>query len=149
MKEKEVDKYDNLFKIILIGDSAVGKSNLLTRFTQDEFSLESKTTVGVEFATKSLMIDNKQIKAQIWDTAGQERFQSITQQHYRGYLGALIVYDITKRTTYEHVSGWLDKLHQYSGTSPENLSVMLVGNKSDLSNLRSVSMEEAKKICRK
>ena len=85
--------YDLLFKIVLIGDSGVGKSNLLSRFTKNEFNMDSKSTIGVEFATRTLEIDGKRIKAQIWDTAGQERYRAITSAYYRGAVGALIVYD--------------------------------------------------------
>eukprot|EP01055_Gregarina_sp_Pseudo9_P005675 Gregarina_sp_Pseudo_9__5674@NODE_803_length_2199_cov_13_275926_g739_i1_p6_GENE_NODE_803_length_2199_cov_13_275926_g739_i1NODE_803_length_2199_cov_13_275926_g739_i1_p6_ORF_typecomplete_len104_score11_15Ras/PF00071_22/3_8e34Roc/PF08477_13/7_8e22Arf/PF00025_21/2_5e10MMR_HSR1/PF01926_23/7_3e06SRPRB/PF09439_10/8_6e05FeoB_N/PF02421_18/0_00031Septin/PF00735_18/0_00032AIG1/PF04548_16/0_00045PduVEutP/PF10662_9/0_0013GTP_EFTU/PF00009_27/0_0021RsgA_GTPase/PF03193_16/0_0041Gtr1_RagA/PF04670_12/0_0039TniB/PF len=89
------EHYDYLYKIVLIGDSGVGKSNLLSRFTRDEFNLESKSTIGVEFATKSVNTEGKVIKAQIWDTAGQERYRAITSVYYRGALGALLVYDIS------------------------------------------------------
>nr|POF25242.1 ras-related protein rab2bv [Quercus suber] len=95
--------YDYLFKIVLIGDSGVGKSNILSRFTRNEFCLESKSTIGVEFATRTLQIEGKTIKAQIWDTAGQERYRAITSAYYRGAVGALLVYDITKRQTFENV----------------------------------------------
>ena len=83
--------YEYLYKIVLIGDSGVGKSNLLSRFTRDEFNLESRSTIGVEFATRTLEIDGKRVKAQIWDTAGQERYRAITSAYYRGAVGALIV----------------------------------------------------------
>jgi small GTP-binding protein len=85
----------------------VGKSNLLSRFTRNEFNLESKSTIGVEFATRSIQVDNKTIKAQIWDTAGQERYRAITSAYYRGAVGALLVYDIAKHITYENVERWL------------------------------------------
>uniref|UniRef100_A0A8C9P0T8 Uncharacterized protein n=1 Tax=Spermophilus dauricus TaxID=99837 RepID=A0A8C9P0T8_SPEDA len=86
--------YDYLFKVVLIGDSGVGKSNLLSRFTRNEFNLESKSTIGVEFATRSIQVDGKTIKAPIWDTAGQERYRAITSAYYHGAVGALLVYDI-------------------------------------------------------
>ena len=94
-------------RVVLIGDSGVGKSNLLSRFTRNEFALESKSTIGVEFATRSIQVDGKTIKAQIWDTAGQERYRAITSAYYRGAVGALLVYDITKHVTYENVERWL------------------------------------------
>merc|ERR1711953_1236681 len=97
------DEYDYLFKVVLIGDSGVGKSNLLSRFTRNEFNLESKSTIGVEFATRSIEVEGKTIKAQIWDTAGQERYRAITAAYYRGAVGALLVYDIGKHTTYENI----------------------------------------------
>eukprot|EP00227_Mantoniella_beaufortii_P005489 CAMPEP_0197608396 /NCGR_PEP_ID=MMETSP1326-20131121/48992_1 /TAXON_ID=1155430 /ORGANISM="Genus nov. species nov., Strain RCC2288" /LENGTH=127 /DNA_ID=CAMNT_0043176593 /DNA_START=131 /DNA_END=511 /DNA_ORIENTATION=- len=123
------DDHDYLFKIVLIGDTAVGKSNLLSRFTRDEFNLESKTTIGVEFATKTVEIDAKIIKSQIWDTAGQERYRAITSAYYRGAVGALLVYDISNHSTFENVERWLKELRDHAD---ENIVVMLVGNKSDL-----------------
>uniref|UniRef100_A0A0C9S1Y9 TSA: Wollemia nobilis Ref_Wollemi_Transcript_22199_1232 transcribed RNA sequence n=1 Tax=Wollemia nobilis TaxID=56998 RepID=A0A0C9S1Y9_9CONI len=133
------DDYDYLFKAVLIGDSGVGKSNLLSRFTRNEFSLESKSTIGVEFATRSIQVDDKLIKAQIWDTAGQERYRAITSAYYRGAVGALLVYDITRHVTFENVERWLRELREHSDS---NIVVMLVGNKSDLRHLRAVSTEE-------
>lgn len=137
------DEYDYLFKLVLIGDSGVGKSNLLSRFTKNEFNLESKSTIGVEFATKSLKIDGKVIKAQIWDTAGQERYRAITSAYYRGAVGALLVYDVTRHVTFENVTRWLKELRDH--TDP-NIVVMLLGNKSDLRHLVAVSTDEAKSL---
>ena len=134
------DEYDYLFKVVLIGDSGVGKSNLLSRFTRNEFNLESKSTIGVEFATKSIVAEGKTIKAQIWDTAGQERYRAITSAYYRGAVGALLVYDISKHVTFENVERWLKELRDHAEA---NIVVMLVGNKSDLRHLRVVSTEEA------
>lgn len=133
--------YDYLYKIVLIGDSGVGKSNLLSRFTRDEFIVDSKSTIGVEFATRSVTVDNKIIKAQLWDTAGQERYKAITSAYYRGAVGALVIYDITSGTSFNNVNKWLTELHEHA---PSNISIMLVGNKSDLRHLRSVSTDEAK-----
>ncbi|KAH7647906.1 Rab11 [Cryptosporidium xiaoi] len=134
------EHYDYLYKIVLIGDSGVGKSNLLSRFTRDEFNLESKSTIGVEFATKSIITEGKVIKAQIWDTAGQERYRAITSAYYRGAVGALLVYDISKRSSFENVERWLKELRDHADP---NIVVLLVGNKSDLKNLRTVTQEEA------
>ena len=102
------DEY--LFKIVLIGDSAVGKSNLLSRFARNEFQPNSKATIGVEFQTQSLEIDGRDVQAQIWDTAGQERFRAVTSAYYRGAVGALIVYDITRGHTFDNVARWLEEL---------------------------------------
>ncbi|KAI6553680.1 Ras- protein Rab-11A [Pyricularia oryzae] len=135
------DEYDFLFKVVLIGDSGVGKSNLLSRFTRNEFNLDSKSTIGVEFATRSIQVDSKTIKAQIWDTAGQERYRAITSAYYRGAVGALLVYDISKHQTYENVTRWLKELRDHADA---NIVIMLVGNKSDLRHLRAVPTEEAK-----
>ena len=96
-----------IFKIVLLGDSGVGKSNLVFRFTKNEFNKDSKSTIGVEFATKTVQIDdNKLVKAQIWDTAGQERYRSIASSYYRGAVGALLVYDVTDRNSFNHVPMW-------------------------------------------
>ncbi|RHX97216.1 hypothetical protein DYB37_010564 [Aphanomyces astaci] len=143
---KADDEYDYLFKVVLIGDSGVGKSNLLSRFTRNEFSLESKSTIGVEFATKSIQAEGKTIKAQIWDTAGQERYRAITSAYYRGAVGALLVYDITKHPTFENVERWLKELRDHADA---NTVIMLVGNKSDLRHLRAVQTEEAMSFAEK
>lgn len=134
------DTYDYLFKIVLIGDSGVGKSNLLSRFTRNEFNLESKSTIGVEFATRSIRVDGRTIKAQIWDTAGQERYRAITSAYYRGAVGALLVYDIAKHTTFENIERWLKELRNHADG---NIVLMLVGNKCDLRHLRAVPTQEA------
>jgi Ras-related protein Rab-11A len=132
-------EYDYLFKIVLIGDSGVGKSNILSRFTRNEFCLESKSTIGVEFATRTLQVEGKTVKAQIWDTAGQERYRAITSAYYRGAVGALLVYDITKRQTFDNVQRWLRELRDHADS---NIVIMMAGNKSDLNHLRAVQEED-------
>jgi GTPase SAR1 family protein len=183
--------------VVIIGDSGVGKSNLLSRFTRNEFHLDSKSTIGVEFATRSIQHDGKIIKAQIWDTgaragsvrvrvkvtgqgrgregpesgphptppteaqrtplgtrarlgsppsplcaaAGQERYRAITSAYYRGAVGALLVYDISKRLTFENVERWLKELRTHADPS---IVVMLVGNKCDLKHLQAVLTDDAK-----
>lgn len=140
---------------------------MLSRFTRNEFNLESKSTIGVEFATRSIQVENKTIKAQIWDTAGQERYRAITsacvqsprrlpprasrthalpppllaRRYYRGAVGALLVYDIAKHATYVNVLRWLKELRDHADS---NIVIMLVGNKSDLRHLRAVPTDEAK-----
>lgn len=132
--------YEFLYKVVLIGDSSVGKSNLLSRFSKDEFNPDSKATIGVEFATKTVVINEKKVKAQIWDTAGQERYRAITAAYYRGAAGALVVYDITNSDSYENVSKWLKEMRE---NADSNIVIALVGNKSDLSHARAVPTEEA------
>uniref|UniRef100_A0A914PZS8 Ras-related protein Rab-25 n=1 Tax=Panagrolaimus davidi TaxID=227884 RepID=A0A914PZS8_9BILA len=127
----------------MIGDSGVGKSNLLSRFTSNEFDLSSKTTIGVEFATKTIQFDDKKIKAQIWDTAGQERYRAVTAAYYRGAIGAIVVYDITKHGTFENIETWLNELKKYTAAD-QNITIMVIGNKSDLRHLRAVPVEEGK-----
>ncbi|KAK1386659.1 RAB GTPase-like [Heracleum sosnowskyi] len=136
-------RIDYVFKIVLIGDSAVGKSQLLARFSRNEFSLDSKATIGVEFQTKTLLVDNKTVKAQIWDTAGQERYRAVTSAYYRGAVGAMLVYDITKRQTFDHMARWLEELRSHAD---KNIIIMLIGNKSDLKSLRAVPTEDAQEF---
>eukprot|EP00764_Aduncisulcus_paluster_P013662 gnl/Carplike_NY0171/727_a1005_2184.p1 GENE.gnl/Carplike_NY0171/727_a1005_2184~~gnl/Carplike_NY0171/727_a1005_2184.p1 ORF type:complete len:212 (-),score=61.96 gnl/Carplike_NY0171/727_a1005_2184:42-677(-) len=127
--------YDFLFKIVLIGESGVGKSQLLSRFTRNTFNIDSKSTIGVEFATRNVSIDDKMIKAQIWDTAGQERYRAITSAFYRGAMGALLVYDITQHRTFEQIDRWLQELRDHAES---NIVIMLAANKTDLAHLRAV-----------
>eukprot|EP00250_Pteridium_aquilinum_P019882 c2461_g1_i1 orf=130-798(-) len=134
---------DYIFKIVLTGDSAVGKSNLLSRYARDEFHASSKATIGVEFQTQSMIVDGKRIKAQIWDTAGQERFKAVTSAYYRGAVGALVVYDISRRQSFDEISRWLEELRVHSDMS---VVAMLVGNKCDLEHLREVSVEEGRSL---
>ena len=140
------DEYNYLFKVVLIGDSDVGKSNLLTRFSRNEFDSESKSTIGVDLATHYVPVDGITIKAQFWDSSGQERYRAITSAYYRGAAGALLVYDITKRLTYENVERWLKVLRD---KTDENIAIILVGNKSDLKELRSVNKDEAEAFAKR
>ncbi|KAF9609552.1 hypothetical protein IFM89_016988 [Coptis chinensis] len=139
-------KIDYVFKIVLIGDSAVGKSQILSRFARNEFTLDSKATIGVEFQTRTLVIQHKSVKAQIWDTAGQERYRAVTSAYYRGALGAMLVYDITKRQTFDHIPRWLEELRSHAD---KNIVIILIGNKSDLENQRAVPTEDAKEFAQK
>lgn len=131
--------YAYLFKYIIIGDTGVGKSCLLLQFTDKRFQPVHDLTIGVEFGARMINIDNKQVKLQIWDTAGQESFRSITRSYYRGAAGALLVYDITRRDTFNHLTSWLEDARQHSNS---NMTIMLVGNKCDLDHRRAVSTEE-------
>ncbi|KAG9128920.1 hypothetical protein Leryth_009666 [Lithospermum erythrorhizon] len=143
MSSSDDEGEEYLFKIVIIGDSAVGKSNILSRYARNEFNLHSKATIGVEFQTQSVEINGKEVKAQIWDTAGQERFRAVTCAYYRGAFGALVVYDITRRDTFESATKWLDELRTHSDTT---VAMMLVGNKCDLENIRAVSIDEGKSL---
>ncbi|CAH1439909.1 unnamed protein product [Lactuca virosa] len=134
---------DYLFKIVLLGDSGVGKSNLLARFARNEFFANSKSTIGVEFQTQKMEINGKEVKAQIWDTAGQERFRAVTSAYYRGAVGALLVYDITRRQTFDSISRWLHELHTHCDM---NVITILVGNKKDLKDAREVSTADGKSL---
>ena len=133
-------EYDFLMKLILVGDSGVGKTNILSKYLKNDFDPDSKATVGVEFGTKNIEIDNKRIKVQIWDTAGQERYKSITSTYYKGAKGAFIVYDITRKSTFDNIDKWIGDL---KNNGDENMIVYLVGNKSDLNDMREVRKDEA------
>lgn len=132
-------RYNYLFKYIVIGDTGVGKSCLLLQFTDHRFQPEHDLTIGVEFGARMVTIDGKEHKLQIWDTAGQEAFRSITRSYYRGAAGALLVYDITRRETFNHLASWLNDVRQYSSS---NMVITLVGNKSDMNAERKVTKEE-------
>jgi Ras-related protein Rab-2A len=137
--------YAYLFIYIIIGDTGVGKSCLLLQFTDKRFQAMHDLTIGVEFGARMITIDNRQIKLQIWDTAGQESFRSITRSYYRGAAGALLVYDITRRETFSHLTRWLEEARQNANQS---MVIMLIGNKSDLDHRRQVSREEGEKFAR-
>ena len=131
-----------IFKILLIGDSGVGKTNILLRYVKNEFKEELKSTVGAEFSTKLIALPSNTVKIQIWDTAGQERFRSITSTYYKGAKGALVVFDLTKESSLNNTAKWLT---DFKAKSDENSMCILVGNKSDLNEERVVTKETAQK----
>ena len=133
-------------KYIIIGDTCVGKSCLLLQFTDKRFQPVHDLTIGVEFGSRTISLDQDQIKLQIWDTAGQESFRSITRSYYRDAAGALLVYDITRRESFNHLGRWLEEA-RVNGN--KNMTIMLIGNKSDLENRRAVSYEEGKEFADK
>ena len=139
---EDEDNYDLIFKLVLIGDSGVGKTNILSRYINNEFSLATQSTVGVEFGSKIIKKNDKSIKLQIWDTAGQERYKSITNAYYKGSKGALVVYDISRKVTFEDVDKWIGELKT---NGSEDVLIMLIGNKSDLEDKREVQAEEVAK----
>jgi len=143
---EDQDTYDHLFKIVVIGDSGVGKSNLISRYTTNTFREEARTTIGVEFGHKTIKLDEKIIKAQIWDTAGQDRFKALTRGYYRGAVGGLLVYSVTDRISFEHLEKWLEELTNHADPG---ILVMLVGNKADLQNDRKVTTQEGKDFAQK
>ena len=134
-----------VYKVVLIGDSGVGKSNLLWRYTQNRFASDSKATLGVEFASKSVQVGEREVLAQIWDTAGQERYRSITKAYYKEAVGALIIYDITKQSSFKNVEKWLKELNDHAEC---RMAVGLIGNKCDLKQIRAVKAEEAEAYAR-
>ncbi|XP_042518372.1 ras-related protein Rab2BV-like [Macadamia integrifolia] len=143
MADYDDQEFEYIFKTILIGDSAVGKSNLLSRFVWDRFRLDSRPTIGVEFAYWNTQVGDKLVKTQIWDTAGQERFRAFTSSYYRGAMGALLVYDITQRTSFNNLEKWLREIREYGDS---DMVIMLVGNKTDMCHAREVSEEEGQRL---
>jgi Ras-related protein Rab-2A len=135
--------YSYLFKYIIIGDTGVGKSCLLLQFTDKRFQPVHDLTIGVEFGARLISIENHQIKLQIWDTAGQESFRSITRSYYRDAAGALLVYDITRRESFHHLSRWLEEAVTNGNPS---MTIMLIGNKSDLEHRRAVTTKEGEQF---
>ena len=137
-------EYDYLFKLLLIGDSGVGKSCLLLRFADDTYTESYISTIGVDFKIRTIELDGKTIKLQIWDTAGQERFRTITSSYYRGAHGIIVVYDVTDSESFNNVKQWLHEIDRYAC---ENVNKLLVGNKIDLSApKRVVTTEQGKEF---
>jgi len=135
--------YDYLFKLLLIGDSGVGKSCLLLRFADNTYTDSYISTIGVDFKIRTLDIDGKTVKLQIWDTAGQERFRTITSSYYRGAHGIIVVYDVTDKVSFNNVKQWLGEIDRYACQSVNKL---LVGNKADLVEKKVVDFNEAKEF---
>lgn len=136
--------FDYIAKVILIGETNVGKTNILTRYCNEEFKLDNPATVGIEFAFKIVTLLEKTIKLQIWDTAGQEKFRSITNSFYLNSSAALVVFDLSKHSSFEKINHWIAELKQYAG---KDVDIVIVGNKSDLKEIRAINYNEAKKIC--
>ena len=140
--------FNYLFKYVIVGDASVGKSNLLLRYSHGQFREEYQLTIGVEFGSNNLSIDDKVFRIQIWDTAGQENFRSITRAYYKNSACALVVYDITNRESFDNVSTWIEDCRNQS---PQTIFMVLVGNKTDLDseNKRVVSFEEGQELAEK
>ena len=145
LDEENEKKYDYIFKLILIGNSCVGKSSIIQRYIQKTFNDEYTCTIGVDFFMKTLDINDNLIKLQLWDTAGTEKFKSITTGYYRGANAAFIVFDLTSRISFDSVSDWIQNYYNYSNPNSEK-NVVLIGNKSDLKENREISDEEINKF---
>jgi len=139
-------EYDYLFKLLLIGDSGVGKSCLLLRFADHTYTESYISTIGVDFKIRTIELDGKTIKLQIWDTAGQERFRTITSSYYRGAHGIIVVYDVTDLESFNNVKQWLNEIDRYAS---ENVCKLLVGNKCDLVSKKVVEFDTAKEFADK
>ena len=132
-----------MFKILLLGDSCVGKSSIILRYIENSFSVNLMNSIGVDFKLKNIEIDNTKIKLQIWDTAGQERFRTITTSYYKGAHAIIIVFDITDKDSFEHIKNWMADIDKFA---KQGVLRILVGNKCDLESQRAVSKDEANEI---
>ncbi|KAG9511023.1 Ras-related protein Rab-10, partial [Fragariocoptes setiger] len=137
--------YDLLFKLLLIGDSGVGKTSILFRFSDDAFTPTFISTIGIDFKIKTIELRGKRIKLQIWDTAGQERFHTITTSYYRGAMGIMLVYDITNAKSFDNIQKWLRNIDEHAN---EDVVKMIVGNKCDMEDRRIITKEKGEAIAR-
>lgn len=135
--------YDFLIKLLLIGDSGVGKSCCLLRFSEDSFTPSFITTIGIDFKIRTIELDGKRVKLQIWDTAGQERFRTITTAYYRGAMGILLVYDVTDERSFNNIRTWFSNVEQHA---TEGVNKILIGNKCDWEEKRAVSTERGQQL---
>ncbi len=135
--------YDHLFKLLLIGDSGVGKTCILFRFSDDAFNSTFISTIGIDFKIKTVELRGKKIKLQIWDTAGQERFHTITTSYYRGAMGIMLVYDVTNPKSFDNIAKWLRNIQEHAN---EDVEKMILGNKCDMEDKRMISRERGETI---
>ena len=138
-----MDEYDYIFKLLIVGDAAVGKSSLLIRYVEDSYNEAYLSTIGVDFKINTVTIDDKIVKLQIWDTAGQERFRTITSSYYRGANTVIIAFDISRRETFDNVSIWMKEVEMYGN---KDTKMVLVGTKCDLEDIRVVDTTEAEEF---
>ncbi|XP_048581173.1 ras-related protein Rab-10 isoform X2 [Nematostella vectensis] len=136
-------KSDLFFKLLLIGDSGVGKTCIIFRFADNTFNPSFISTIGIDFKIKTLELGGKKIKLQIWDTAGQERFHTITTAYYRGAMGIMLVYDVTNEKSFSNISKWLKKIDDHAN---EDVKRMLVGNKCDMDDKRVISKTKGEQL---
>ena len=135
----EDDNYEMMFKVVLVGDSFVGKTNIMSKYLKNEFHEDSKATVGVEFGSKQFNIEGHSIEAQIWDTAGQERYKAITSAYYKGAKGAFVVYDITRKGSFDSIDKWISDL---TAAADKKITIVVIGNKCDLEDQRQITKEQ-------
>ena len=152
MEQKEEEEgtieqdYDEKIKLMVLGDSSVGKSSILTKYCKNQFFTKYITTIGIDFQTKYLNINNKKIKVQIWDTAGQERYRVVTKNYFNTSNGFIIIYDITDRRSFNNINNWMEQIESFIG---KEVKCILFGNKNDLENKRDVQIEEGKELAKK
>jgi Ras-related protein Rab-8A len=135
--------YDQLYKLLLIGDSGVGKTSLLFRFAEDAFNATFISTIGIDFKIRTIDIDGKKIKLQVWDTAGQERFRTITTAYYRGAMGIILVYDVTCQTSFDNIRNWIKNTDEHASNDVEK---MILGNKCDIEGKRVITFEKGERL---
>ncbi|KAF9163083.1 GTP-binding protein [Actinomortierella ambigua] len=143
MSTQKSASYDYLIKLLLIGDSGVGKSCLLLRFSDDSFTPSFITTIGIDFKIRTIELDGKRIKLQIWDTAGQERFRTITTAYYRGAMGILMIYDVTDERSFSNIRNWFSNIEQHAS---EGVNKILIGNKCDMAERKLISKEQGQAL---
>ena len=140
------EDYDEKIKLMIIGDSEVGKTSLLKKYIQNEFCENLLNTIGIDFQVKYLNINNKKIKLQIWDTAGEERYRIVAKTYFNSSDGFIIVYDITKRDSFTNINNWIEQIND---TAPNYSKSIIFGNKNDLNNMREVEIKEGKELAKK
>ena len=138
--------FDEKYKLMVLGESKVGKTSLIKRYTKNEFGGQYLTTVGIDYQDKTIDIEDKKVRLQIWDTAGQERFRNVTKSYFQSSHGFVLVYDVTNRDSFDKTNFWMEQIKL---NGPEDPKLILVGNKSDLSNERIVSIEEGENLAKK
>jgi Ras-related protein Rab-8A len=145
MSASKGKEFDMSMKLLMVGDSGVGKSCLLLRFVDDKFNPSFITTIGIDFKVKTISIGDKRIKLQIWDTAGQERFRTITTAYYRGAHGIIIVYDVTQQSSFDRVEAWFKTVQQHT---KEDTQVIIVANKCDDENSRVITTQQGEELAK-
>ena len=145
MVENKTGYFDVKYKIMVLGESKVGKTSLIKRYTKDQFGGVYLTTVGMDFQDKIIEIEDKKVRLQVWDTAGQERFRNVTKSYFQSSQGLLVVYDITDKESFEKINFWMENIKK---NAPENVKLILVGNKCDLANERKVTIEDGENKAR-
>lgn len=135
--------YDYLFKLLLIGDSGVGKTSILFKFSEDTFSPAFISTIGIDFKIRTIDVDGKKIKLQVWDTAGQERFRTITTAYYRGAMGIMLVYDVSNMRSFESMINWIRNIEMHA---TQDVELMILGNKCDVADKRQVTREKGEQL---